>query len=323
MTLFALVMVIAVGEWHVKKYSVVGGALLLRSGLVNRSVRVVPISRVATLTAFQSMAQRLIGVWQVNVQAPGDRIGSVVTLACLSGSQLDELRAALRSGDGWPATVNPDAGLGLSTLRRYLGWRHTSVASGSADGVQVIAVLTPIEMVIAALTNYWIHLILLAGIVVWFQFSEYLPVGALEFMEDVVEPRGLVAILITLVAVAITVSIIIGALRLFRFTLIRDGDVLRSSSGLFGRKTAAVSAERVEAVRIVEGVSQILLGYCSLQVEIVGVGRTNINERVLFPLVRTDRAEALIRRALPELPAEPAPAGPSCACAPSLPHPAT
>ena len=52
-TLFALVMVIAVGEWHVRKYSVVGGALLLRSGLVNRSVRVVPISRVATLTAWR------------------------------------------------------------------------------------------------------------------------------------------------------------------------------------------------------------------------------------------------------------------------------
>jgi hypothetical protein len=119
---------------------VVGGVLLLRSGLVNRSVRVVPISRVATLTAFQSMAQRLLGVWHVDVQAPGDRIGSVVTLACLSGSRLDERRAALRSGDdGWPATVNPNAGLGLSRLRRYLGWRHTSVASGSADGVQVIA----------------------------------------------------------------------------------------------------------------------------------------------------------------------------------------
>src|SRR4029453_9311014 len=86
-----------------------------------------------------------------------------------------------------------------------------------------------------------------------------------------------------------------------------------SSSGLFGRKTAAVSAKRVEAVRIVEGVSQMLLGHCSLQVEIGGVGRTNINERVLFPLVRTDRAEALIRRALPELPwpSQPPPALPA------------
>ena len=40
--LFALVMMVAIAQWHVKKYSVVGGVLLLRSGLVNQSVRVVP-----------------------------------------------------------------------------------------------------------------------------------------------------------------------------------------------------------------------------------------------------------------------------------------
>ena len=41
----------------------------------------------------------------------------------------------------------------------------------------------------------------------------------------------------------------------------------------------------------------MLLGYCSLQVEVAGIGRMNTNQRMLFPLVRTDRAEALIRRA--------------------------
>ena len=46
----------------------------------------------------------------------------------------------------------------------------------------------------------------------------------------------------------------------------------------------------------------MLLGYCSLQVEVAGIGRANTNQRMLFPLVRTDRAESLIRRALPELP---------------------
>ena len=49
--LFALAMVIAIAQWLVKKYSVVGGALLLRSGLVNRSVQVVPISRITAVTA--------------------------------------------------------------------------------------------------------------------------------------------------------------------------------------------------------------------------------------------------------------------------------
>jgi uncharacterized membrane protein YdbT with pleckstrin-like domain len=62
--LFALVMVIAVAQWHVKKYSVVGDVLLLRGGLINRSVQAVPVNRITALAASQSMSQRLIGVWR-------------------------------------------------------------------------------------------------------------------------------------------------------------------------------------------------------------------------------------------------------------------
>src|SRR5689334_15882222 len=61
--LFALVMVIAVAQWHVKRYSAVGGVLLLRSGLVNRSVRAVPNARITAVAASQSLTQRLVGVW--------------------------------------------------------------------------------------------------------------------------------------------------------------------------------------------------------------------------------------------------------------------
>ena len=51
--LFALVMAIAIAQWHVRKYSVVGGVLQLRSGLVNQSIRVVPITRITALAASQ------------------------------------------------------------------------------------------------------------------------------------------------------------------------------------------------------------------------------------------------------------------------------
>jgi putative membrane protein len=80
--LFALVMAIAIARWHVKKYSVVGGLLLVRSSLVNRSIRVVPIARITALAASQSLTQRLVGVWGLDVQSPGDRHGPAVTLAC-------------------------------------------------------------------------------------------------------------------------------------------------------------------------------------------------------------------------------------------------
>ena len=300
--LFALVMVVAIAQWHVKKYSVVGGVLLLRSGLVNRSVRAVPITRITALAASQSLTQRLVGVWGLKVQSPGDRNGSAVSLACLSGRRLDELRAALESGGRATVLADPNPGPGPSTIQRYLAWRRTSVASAPADGPQVIAVLTTAEMLIATVTNSSISLILLAVLVVWFRFSDYLPVRASEFMHEIVEPQGVVAVLITLVVVAIVGGVVLGALRLHRFTLIRDGDVLRNSRGLLGKQTATIPVGRIQAVRIVEGFWRMLLGYCSLQVEVAGIGRANTNQRMLFPLVRTDRAESLIRRALPELP---------------------
>ena len=298
--LFALAMAVAIAQWYVKKYSVVGGALLLRTGLLDRSVRVVPVTRITALAAFQSLAQRLIGVWQLDVQSPGDRNGSALTLPCLSGRRLDELRAALESRGRTTILADPKSGPD-STIQRYLAWRRTSVASAPAHGLEVIAVLTTAEMLIAAVTNSTISLILLAVLALWFRFSQYVPIRASEFMQEIVAPQGVVAVVLTLVAVAVAAGLVLGALRLNRFTLIRDGDVLRTSRGLLGKQTATISVRRVQAVRIVEGFWRMLLGYCTLQVEVAGIGRLNANQRMLFPLVRTDRAESVIRRALPEV----------------------
>src|SRR4029453_11348906 len=113
--LFALVMVIAIAQWHVRKYSVVGGVLLLRSGLVNQSVRVVPLPRITALAASQSLTQRLVGVWGLEVQSPGDRNGSAVTLRCLSGRRLDELPLALESGGRTTVPNAPKSGSGART----------------------------------------------------------------------------------------------------------------------------------------------------------------------------------------------------------------
>jgi putative membrane protein len=300
--LFTLAMAIAIAQWYVKKYAVVGGMLLLRSGLVDQSVRVVPVARITALAAFQSLTQRIVGVWELTVQLPGDRNGSTLTLTCLSGRRLGELRAALESGGRTTVVVNPESSPGSSTIQRYLSWRRTSATSAPTHGPEVIAVLTTFDMLIAALTNGSIWIILLAVLTVWFQFSEYVPSHASQFMNQIVEPQGVYVVLLTLVAVAIAAGLALGALRLHRFTLVRDDDVLHTSRGLLGKETATISVSRVQAVRVVEGFWRILLGYCGLQVEVAGIGRLNANQRMLFPLVRTDRAESLIRRALPEMP---------------------
>ena len=188
----------------------------------------------------------------------------------------------------------PPSGRGPATIRRYLAWRQQLGQLGARHSPDVIAVLKTNEMLIAAVTNNTIPLIFAAVLVVWYRFSQYVPARAADFMNDTVEPRGWVAVLVALVVVAILGGVVVAALRLNRFTLIRDGDVLRNSRGLLGKQSGTIPVNRIQAVRIVEGFWRRPLGYCTLQVEVAGIGRANTNQRMLFPLVRTDRARALI-----------------------------
>lgn len=301
-SLSVLVVGVAVAQWHVKKYSVLGGVLLLHSGVINKSVRFMPLTRITALEASQSLNQHVFGVWKLNIYSPGDRNRAALSLPCLSGRRLDQLRAAVGSVGQATMSVAPKSGPGPSPIRRYLAWRRTTVASVPADGRRVIATLTTVDMLVAAVTDYRVALIFLAALVVWFRFSEFVPVPAADLIQKIVAPQGVIAVVITLLVAAVAAGVVLGALRLHRFTLVRDGEVLRIRRGLWGTQSATIPVDRVQAVRIVEGLPRVLLGYCSLQVEVAGIGRTNVQQRMLFPLVRTDDAAALVRRAVPELP---------------------
>ncbi len=319
--LFVIVMVVAVAQWHVKQYSVISGVLRLRTGVVNRMVRVLPITRITALDAYRSLAQRLVGVWGLKVQSPGDRRGSAIVLGSLSGRRLDQLQAVLDVQlTQSPPTTPPPAGVKsgsaaqplspattgqkereASALRRYLAWRRSVSTAMSKKSPDVVAVLRTRELLFAAVTNNTIPLIFGVAVVVWYQFSAFVPDRAADFMHESVEPRGTVAVIVALVIIAVVLGVVNSALRLNQFTLTRDGDVLRKSAGLLGTQSGTIPVKRVQAVRIVEGLWRAPFGYCSLQVEVAGIGVANTSRRTLFPLIKTAEARALISRALPEM----------------------
>ena len=313
-TLFVVIMIVATAQWYVRKYSVISGVLRLRSGLFNRTVRVVPITRITALDAYRSLSQRIVGVWGLRVQSPGDRGGAAVSLGSLSTGRLEQLQAALETvrppPDAAPdptetdeppssAEPRPAATPAMAGILHRFGRRRRD--SQRPNGYETIAVLSTQDMLIAAVTNNSIPLIFAGALVIWYRFSEYVPSRAQDFMTETVEPRGVLAVVTALVVTAVVAGVVLSALRLNRFTLIRDGDVLRNHRGLLGKQTAAIPVARIQAVRVVEGVWRTMLGYASLQVEVAGIGRANTNQRMLFPLVRTARAAHLVRRVLPEL----------------------
>lgn len=141
-TLFVLIMIVAIAQWHVRKYSVISGVLRLRSGLFNRTVRVVPITRITALDAYRSLSQRIVGVWGLRVQSPGDRGGAAVSLGSLSTSRLTELQIALETVRPLPDAAPYSAGSAEATEDasraadepRATGEHTASGNSGATDG---------------------------------------------------------------------------------------------------------------------------------------------------------------------------------------------
>jgi putative membrane protein len=333
----ALIALRSLGEWWVRKYSVVDGSLRVVSGLFKRTQHTIGIGRITALDAERGVVQRLFRVWGLKVQTPGNNHRSSVHLACLSAGALEELRAALRPADhGRPVvdlgkspagSADPAAGGvrsgdssgggasgggasdgrssdgGASDGGASDGARAATAGSGSLKTGTTLAVLDTRTLLIAAITGTSVPLILAGAAATFGRARDLLPEKTFRRLTREVFVGGTTTALLLLAAAALAVlaGIALTSLRLARFTLIRDGDQLRISRGLLAQRSGTIPVDRVQAVRVVEGWWRRMLGYCALEVEVAGLSTTNDTERMLFPLVKVSAAPALVERALPEL----------------------
>ncbi|HEY7812668.1 MAG TPA: PH domain-containing protein, partial [Nakamurella sp.] len=314
--LVALVLLLSAGWWWRHRYAVSGGYLRIRGGLVQRTSETIPISRITAVDARRSVIQRLFGVWELKIQVPGDGRRSAVVLPCLSSVRLAQLRSALdpaehqrrlpRAGDGPPAPAPGRTGAVGPTVVEPVLAEPTSPtsappASGSAPAV-VLARLDTRTLLLTAVTGTSVPLIIAGGFAAWNRAREILPHRTIDWAEHELFQRGAATLMIlaVLFVLAVLVSVGVTSLRLAGFTLSRQGDVLRLRRGLLTEHSATVVVDRVQAVRLVEGVWRRAIGYAALEVEVAGVA-SNDAERLMFPLIRMTQAVDLIRLALPEM----------------------
>lgn len=314
----AAVVAVSLAHWWQRRYQVSDGYLRVRGGLIRRTSDAVPLSRITALDARRSLVQRLLGVWELKVQVPGDGVRSAVVLTCLSSRRLGELRAALdptgpavgtsRLGKpgritaaGYPPIAGPPT---TPSPTRPAGSADAAApALGSVPAPPVVlARLDTRTLLVTAITGTSVPLIVAGGFAAWNRARELLPKDTIRWIEHEVLGRGgaTAIILIVLLALAMLISTGITSLRLAGFTLSRQGDVLRIRRGLLTEHSGTIVVDRVQAVRLVEGLWRRALGYAAIEVEVAGVSG-NDAERLMFPLIRSDEAMRLIRRALPEL----------------------
>ncbi len=286
--LAGLVLLRSFAEWWMRKYSVVDGSLRVRSGLFKRTQDTIATRKITALEAERGVVQRLFGVWGLKVQTPGHDHRSAVRLACLSAPALAQLRAALRLPDDVATASMPGA---------------DPSGSGEITGPVTLAVLGTRTLLVAAVTGTSIPLIMAGAAATFGRAHDLLPQREFDRLTHEVFVGGPTTLLLLFGAVVLAVlaGIALTSLRLARFTLVRDGDRLRISRGLIAQRLGSIAVERVQAVRIVEGSWRRLLGYCALEVEAAGLSTSSDTDRMLFPLIKTDRVAELVASALPEL----------------------
>jgi putative membrane protein len=269
------------------RYAIVDGAFVLRSGLVFRQVRTIPLARIQNINLKRNVLQRLLKVATLQIETASGS-GVEAELSVVGDAEAERLAEALQ---------------GVSRLR-----------NGAERDRTLVYAATPGQLFFAGATQNR------AGhIVVFF-------LGLLQYVDDIVRhlvgrlfrfPGPILALV-----PGVTAAVVIGTVSLvlllmagwvfsvigsfvgdFGFTLRSEGGLLRLRHGMFTQLESAVPARRVQALRIDAPILQRRLGYCQVYAESAGSYQEKSagGSAKLCPLLERTAAESLARLVFPSV----------------------
>lgn len=287
---------------------------MIRSGLLVRNERHIPIARIQNIDAVQNVLHRLFGVVEVRLQTGGGAEPEA-TLRVLPLEALEEMRRQV-FGQRAPA---PPPGATLAPAGQ-------EEAEGAVPAVPRTLLTLPMrELVIYGLVHNRGTLVIAAALgVIWeiglFEgaaervFGPSQPGRALlrELAGTVFGGTGLAASRVVLGVLAFAallalirvLSIAWAFVRLYGFRLSRVGEDLRTEYGLLTRVVATIPLRRVQTVTVQDGPLHRLFGRVSMRVTTAGGtgGHDADTQREwLAPILRVDRIPDLLREVLPEV----------------------
>ena len=281
--------------------------LVLRSGLIFRNERHVPYARIQNLDAVQNPLHQLLHVVEVRVETGGGK-KEEARLSVLSVAAFEAMKSHVLAGRAQSGAVINGA----------------RVEEPIAAGEPLVHLSLRDVVLCGLLENKGMVLIGAAAGVGWeagifggvpgrlFGQAQSLGWGVFGGLFDAASDRAPLLILRIGSAVALVLGVLLlirlvsvawALVRLYDFRLVRDGDDLRSTFGLFTRVATTVPVMRVQTVIVAAGPLHRWLGRVTVRVETAGgVGDASGAARVrewLAPLLPRPELPALLRQVLP------------------------
>ncbi len=263
-------------RWRTTRYWWTDTSLHFRSGVFSPDEKVIPIVRISAVDDAQGIVQRLFGVLALHVQTAGGSADGEIVLRAVSRADAAALRAVLRHGDE-PEHAEPAVGEWALTRGGLL--------MAALTGPQLGVVLPAIGAALATGGNL-------------------LNEGDADAITRLLPDSAHMWVLLGIASVALVLlASLLGAIVGFGgFRVRREPQRLRIRRGIVERRGASVAAERIHAVRVVEGALRRPFGLCAIRMELAGYASEPAVAQTLIPLCRRSDAEGILARLLPELP---------------------
>lgn len=287
-----VLVVTSLWQYVTYRYGVVGDGLVIRSGLLERSLRVIPFSRIHNVALQQSMLHRLFGVAEVRLESAG-------------GSKPEAEMRVLKLDDA----------LALEALVRRRGATAAAGAPVAENDATTLLALPLGEVLRLGLISNRGMIVVGAGVAAVSQFSPRLIPNAAEFVGRQVFgfagahhfgalEYGLaaVALLALVLALLRLFSMVLALLQYYGFRLSEHGRRLTVERGLLGRWRTSASRRRIQAWTLREGLMHRLLRRRSLDVD-TAVAESQGQPRALreiAPVATPAECERLIGHLLPK-----------------------
>lgn len=278
------------------RYRIIGGDLVINSGLIFRRVRTIPIRKIQNLDLIQNPLHRIFGVAEVRVETASGAEADAV-LRVLSLSNVDQLRAALfperligtelargpqplesecpASADG---VLENEADSRSTPLTQERQPSESRCANGGQSGQPTSAVENVLRIPLR-----WLALaglssdrgLLLVGVALGalFQFNDqwFRNRAFWKLLSQYANTWTTIVIALALGWVLLKLlSIGWFSLRFFDYRLTRAGDDLRLSSGLFTRVSATIPRQRIQFISIHRPLLFRWAGYSTIKLETAG-----------------------------------------------------
>ncbi len=296
MLLFVPAAAVSLKRYLTLRYELSDDHLVVREGLVFRSVRHIPYDRIQNIDTVQNPLHRLLGVVEVRVETASGQEPEAV-LRVLSVPRFMELRAGVFAERDDDEAQTPDDFVGPRAPRLpepqpvpFFRMRPVDVVYFGLLSQKGIAVLSGLVF-------------LLWEFNLWDRIEKRIPIDP-ERLSALFPAWEWLVIGVFIVALLQVVTVAWAFITLHDFHIVRSKDDLRTTCGLWTHQTATLPRHRIQFLSISEGLFPRLFGRISVKALTAGGDSTNdsqVSRKWLVPLVERAALDPIVREIQPDV----------------------